>query len=156
MNDEIASLANDTWTMQPAPPSIKPIPVRWVYKEKRDLKGNIERYKARLVVKGFHQREGIDYDEVFAPVSKYSTLRTLLALAADQDLEIHQLDVKTAFLNGTLHEDVYIQQPPGYSNGCWTVLPAVQSAHPLRRYPQDHPSCPDSPKLCFPTPSQAD
>ena len=116
MDEEIASLAaNDTWTLQPAPPSIKPIPVKWVYKEKRDANGNIERHKARLVVKGFHQREGIDYDEVFAPVSKYSTLRTVLAIAADLDLEIHQLDIKTAFLNGKLDEDVYIQQPPGYS-----------------------------------------
>ena len=113
MDEEIASLAaNDTWTLQPAPPSIKPIPVKWVYKEKRDANGNIERHKARLVVKGFHQREGIDYDEVFAPVSKYSTLRTVLAIAADLDLEIHQLDIKTAFLNGKLDEDVYIQQPP--------------------------------------------
>ena len=116
MDEEIASLAaNDTWTLQPAPPSIKPIPVKWVYKEKRDANGNIERHKARLVVKGFHQREGIDYDEVFAPVSKYSTLRTVLAIAADLDLEIHQLDIKTAFLNGKLDEDVYIQQPPGYN-----------------------------------------
>ena len=116
MDEEIASIAaNDTWTLQPAPPSIKPIPVKWVYKEKRDANGNIERHKARLVVKGFHQREGIDYDEVFAPVSKYSTLRTVLAIAADLDLEIHQLDIKTAFLNGKLDEDVYIQQPPGYS-----------------------------------------
>lgn len=117
MDEEIASLAaNDTWTLQPAPPGIKPIPVKWVYKEKRDTNGNIERHKARLVVKGFHQREGIDYDQVFAPVSKYSTLRTVLAIAADLDLEIHQLDIKTAFLNGKLDEDVFIQQPPGYNN----------------------------------------
>lgn len=117
MDDEIASLAaNNTWTLQPVPHGVKPIPVKWVFKEKRDASGSIERHKARLVVKGFHQREGIDYDDVFAPVSKYSTLRTLLAIAADQDLEIHQLDIKTAFLNGNLDEDVYIQQPPGYDN----------------------------------------
>jgi histone deacetylase 1/2 len=118
MDEEIASLAaNNTWTMQPLPPDVKPIPVKWVFKEKRDANGNIERHKARLVVKGFHQREGIDYDQVFAPVSKYSTLRIMLAIATDQDLDIHHLDVKTAFLNGKLDEDVFIQQPPGYHNG---------------------------------------
>ena len=118
MDEEIASLAaNNTWILTSPPPGIKPIPGKWVYKEKRNADGTIERYKARLVVKGFHQRPGIDYEEVFAPVSKYSTLRILLAITADQDLEIHQLDIKTAFLNGKLHEDVYIEQPPGYNNG---------------------------------------
>ena len=69
------------------------------------------------MVQGFHQREGIDYDEVFAPVSKYSTLRTLLGIAASRNLEVHQLDIKTAFLNGNLEETVYTAQPPGYEQG---------------------------------------
>jgi hypothetical protein len=118
MEDEYRSLLeNDTWELVDATPGIQPIPVKWVFKIKRDADGKIERYKARLVVKGFMQREGIDFEEVFAPVSKHTTLRALLALAAEQDLELHQLDIKTAFLNGELEEQVYMKQPPGYEEG---------------------------------------
>ena len=118
MDEEIASLmANRTWTLEELPPGLQAIPVKWVFKVKTAANGGAERYKARLVAKGYRQREGIDFDEVFAPVSKYATLRTLLAIVAAEDLELHQLDIKTAFLNGTIEEDIYLQQPPGYKEG---------------------------------------
>lgn len=118
MDEEMASLlSNKTWTLMEPPRGANTIDSMWVYKLKRDAAGNVERYKARLVVKGYRQREGIDYDEVFAPVSKYSTLRTVLSIAASLDLDLHQLDIKTAFLNGIIEEDVYVSPPPGYTLG---------------------------------------
>ena len=118
MDEEMASLeANGTWSLVPRPSGIKPISAKWVFKTKRTPTGEIERDKARLVARGFQQREGIDFDEVFAPVVRYDTLRAFLAMVAMEDLELVQLDVKTAFLNGELEEEVYLDQPPGFSNG---------------------------------------
>ena len=103
IQEELQALyGNNTWELVLRPYARKAIPCKWVFKLKLDSSGNVERFKARLVAKGFAQREGIDYTEVFAPVSKHTTLRALLSLAAEQNMEIRQIDVKTAFLNGYL------------------------------------------------------
>ena len=98
------------------PQGAKTISCKWVYKTKRDSLGNIERYKTRLVVKGFTQKEGINYKETFSPVSKKYSLRMILALVTHFDLELQQMDVKTAFLNGDLEEEVYMKQLEGFSS----------------------------------------
>ena len=116
MNEELKSMAhNDVWDLIELPNSCKPVGCKWVFKTKRDAKGNIERFKARLVAKGFTQKEGIDYKDTFSPVSKKDSLRIIMALVAHFDLELHQMDVKTAFLNGNLDEDIYMEQPEGFT-----------------------------------------
>ena len=93
---------NEFWDLIDLPSVVKTIQCKWVFKTKKDLSGNIERYKARLVAKGFTQKEGIDYIETFSPVSKKDFLCIILALVAHFDIELQQIDVKTAFLNGDL------------------------------------------------------
>ena len=116
MKDEMNSMAqNKVWDLVELPDGYKPIGCKWVYKTKKDSSGNIERYKARLVAKGFTQREGIDYTETFSPVSKKDSLRVILAIVAHFDFELHQMDVKTTYLNGDLEEQVYMKQPEGFS-----------------------------------------
>jgi hypothetical protein len=88
---------------------------KWVYKTKCDSKGNIKRFKARLVAKGFTQREGFDYTETFSPVSSKDPFRIIMSLVAYYDLELHQIDVKTTFLNGNSQENVYMVQPKGFT-----------------------------------------
>jgi hypothetical protein len=115
MEDEMRSMsANDVWDLEEIPKGAKTVGCKWVYKIKYDSQGNIERFKARLVAKGFTQREGIDYTETFSPVSCKDSLRIIMALVAHYDLELHQMDVKTAFLNGDLEKNVYMAQPKGF------------------------------------------
>ncbi|GKC86743.1 zinc finger, CCHC-type containing protein [Tanacetum coccineum] len=96
------------------PKNRKAIDLKWVYKVKRDPSRKTSKYKARVVVKGYVQKRGVDYDEVFAPVARIETVRVILALAGSNGWRVHHLDVKSAFLNGTLEEEVYVSQPEGY------------------------------------------
>nr|XP_017251133.1 PREDICTED: uncharacterized mitochondrial protein AtMg00810-like [Daucus carota subsp. sativus] len=115
MDEEIGAIKkNDTWELTDLPEGHKSIGVKWVYKTKTNQDGEVEKYKARLVAKGYKQRYGIDYDEVFAPVARVDTIRLLTAIAAQNEWKIFQMDVKSAFLNGYLEEEVYIEQPQGY------------------------------------------
>lgn len=115
MQEELAAIdANDTWVLVEPPPGQRPISLRWVFKLKKDPTGIIVRYKARLVAKGYVQRAGIDFEEVFAPVARFDLVRLLTALAAHHGWEVHHMDVKSAFLNGDLAEEVFVAQPPGF------------------------------------------
>lgn len=105
---------NNTWYLVDLPTGKKLIGLKWVFKVKKDSEGRIVKYKARLVARGFVQKQGIDFEEVFAPVARLDTIRLIIALAAQRNWEIHHLDVKSAFLNGELSEEVYVSQPEGF------------------------------------------
>lgn len=117
MNEEIESLEEtDTWNLEPIPKGKTAVGCKWVYKVKRSREEEPDHYKARLVAKGFSQKYGIDYDEIFAPVIRGSTIRILLSIAGDRNYFVNHHDVKNAFLNGKLNEDIYMAQPPGHIN----------------------------------------
>lgn len=118
MDDEYCSLMkNETWTLTDLPPGKKALPYKWVFKTKTDQSGNVLRYKARLVIKGYAQRWGTDYEEIYSPVVRYTTLRYLFALAAKYGLNIDQMDAMSAFLQGDIDREIYMQQPEEYKNG---------------------------------------
>ena len=115
INDEVESiLQNHTWKLVDLPPGSKPLGYKWIFKKKMKADGSIDKYKARLVIKGYKQKEGLDYFDTYSPVTRISSIRMLIAIAAIQNLEIHQMDVKTAFLNGDLDEKIYMEQPEGF------------------------------------------
>jgi hypothetical protein len=115
MDAEIAAIeSNNTWELTALPTSAKKIGVKWIYKTKYNEQGKIEKHKARLVAKGYSQQYGIDYNEVFAPVARWDTIRSILVIATVNNWYVFQLDVKSAFLHGELNEEVYVEQPLGY------------------------------------------
>lgn len=105
--------ATDVMFQHELPPNRKPINSRWVFKIKRNADGTVECYKARLVVKGYAQISGIDYDETFAPVTRYDSLRLIIVIAAKSNSLLQQTDIKSAFLYGELDEEIWMNPPPG-------------------------------------------
>ena len=117
MNSEMESMKeNQVWTLVDLPDSRKAVECKWIFKKKTDADGNVTVHKARLVAKGFRQIQGVDYDETFSPVAMLKSVRVLLAIATYFDYEIWQMDVKTAFLNGNIEEELYMVQPQGFVN----------------------------------------
>ena len=115
MAEELSAIEkNKTWILVKAPPRIKPIGVKRVYRLKRDQTGAVVKHKAWLVTKGYSKKFGIDYEEIYAPVARFDSIRILIAIAAQLNWSLHHLDVKSAFLNGTIKEDIYVIQPEGY------------------------------------------
>ncbi|RVX04505.1 Retrovirus-related Pol polyprotein from transposon RE1 [Vitis vinifera] len=119
-----ALLRNGTWDLVPSHPTQNLVGCKWIFRTKYLPNGSIDRYKARLVAKGFHQRPGIDYSETFSPVIKPTTVRLVLSLAVSQGWSLRQLDVNNAFLQGTLTEDVFMSQPPGFIDRIILIMSA--------------------------------
>ena len=116
MEDEFQSLqANQVWDLVAPPKDCKVINCKWVFKCKLGEYGQVECYKARLVAQGYSQRPGIDYEEIFSPVVRFESVRSVMALAVHGNMKLHQMDVKTAFLNGELLEEAFIRQPEGFA-----------------------------------------
>ena len=115
MQKEMESIySNDVWDLVELPNNRRPVGCKWVFKRKTKANGSIERYKARLVARGFSQKQGLDYDETFSPVIRFESFRSLVAVAVQKGLKLHQLDITAAFLNGHLEEEVFMDQPEGF------------------------------------------
>lgn len=137
MNREMKALEeNKTWELVNLPPGKKAIANKWVYKVKTNSNGSIDKYKARLVIKGFSQRRGVDYDQTFSPVARTSTIRTILSVAANDNMKLMQIDVSTAFLYGDLQETIYMRQPEGHDDGSGKVCPLKKSLYGLKQAPR--------------------
>ena len=107
-------MKNDVREIVPRPEENSVVTFRWLYKIKHGADGSIEKYKARFVARGFSQKEGVDYDETFARVARQTSIKSIISIALAVGWTLHQMDVKTAFLNGIIKEEVYIEQPKGF------------------------------------------
>ena len=137
MDAEMSSLnENQTWSLVDLPQGRKAIHNKWVYKVKTNPDGSVDKYKARLVIKGFSQRKGVDYSQTFSPVAKSSTIRSVIAVAASENMYLSQFDVSTAFLYGELEEDIYMVQPEGYADRSGRVCKLKRSLYGLKQAPR--------------------
>jgi len=107
---------NDVWDLVPKPPQKDIIGTKWVFRNKLNEQGEVTRNKARLVAQGYSQQEGINYTKTFAPVARLEAIRLLLSYAVNHGIILYQMDVKSAFLNGVIEEEVYVKQPPGFED----------------------------------------
>ncbi|KAL4035625.1 hypothetical protein IC575_004328 [Cucumis melo] len=115
---------NNVWTLVSKPEGVNVIGTKWIFKNKTDETGCVTKNKAKLVVQGYTQVEGVDFDETFAPIARLKAIRLLLGISCIQKFKLYQIDVKSAFLNGYLNEEVYVAQPKGF----------VDSKHPKHVY----------------------
>ena len=129
---------NKVWELVPAPRDRSIVGTKWVLKNKMDENGVIIRNKARLVAKGYSQQEGIDYEETFAPVARLEAIRIFLDFVAHSNFRVYQMDVKSAFLNGELEEEVYVQQPPGFEDSIHPnfVYKLLKALYDLKQAPR--------------------
>eukprot|EP00253_Pinus_taeda_P031716 PITA_31716 len=139
MNEELEQIEkNNTWELVPGPHDKNIIGTKWIFKHKLNENGEVIRNKARLVCKGYDQQEGIDFEEIFAPVATLEAIRMFLALSGFQKFKVYQMDVKFAFLNGDLEEEVYIEQPKGtiLGNDAKLVCKLRKSLYSLKKAPR--------------------
>jgi hypothetical protein len=136
VEESVALEQTDMWDLVPCPSCVRLITCMWVYKVKTHSDGSLQRYKARLVARGFQQEQGWDYDETFAPIAHMTTIHSLLVVASVREWSISQLDVKNDFLNGELRDNVYMRPPPGYSIPEGMVCHIRRSLYDLKQAPQ--------------------
>ena len=114
MEEYESIMKNDIWEVVLRPDEKFVVTLKWIFKIKNVVDGSIDKYKSRFVARGFSQKEGIDYEEMFALVARYTSIKMIIALASAMGCRLHQMDVKTTFLNGEIEEEVYVEQPDGF------------------------------------------